>query len=150
MQQVPVSPVEAAITSATTNVASVVTLRSGREAKIYFCTLKQIPHLLKFARAVLGQVSAGGGIGALVQSMEGDVQAGAIGSGLMSVVDLLETNYEDMMTVIGLFTDLSADEFGNLALDEGVAVVAAIWGANKDFFIQRVLPVIQQLTAQMA
>jgi hypothetical protein len=57
---------------------------------------------------------------------------------------LLAQVEEDLFSVIELATDKTPEFFDTVDPDDGIKVIAAVVEVNKDFFLQNVMPLINQ------
>lgn len=61
------------------------------------------------------------------------------------IIDLLGAAHDDVMGILTLATDKPAEFFDEIDLDEGVQVIKSVVEVNKDFFVQKVLPLLVEL-----
>ncbi len=64
-----------------------------------------------------------------------------------SVVYLLQAAgaaQDDLIALVGLATGKDAEFFDRIDLDDGVKIIIAVVQVNKDFFVQKVLPLVSQ------
>lgn len=65
------------------------------------------------------------------------------------VTTMLGTAEADLIALACLATDLDEDVFDRIDLDDAVAIITAVVEVNKDFFVQKALPLIQQSLPNM-
>lgn len=138
-------------------------LRSGRELIIRPAKTKQLPMVIRFFERVILSIDAES-LGALVE-MFADRQREAIAEGQdpkkipleeMSGVELVTKAFgkvslftqlfiavaDELPTLAETFTNLSAEEYGDLDADEGMLVAAGIFMQNYDFFSRTLPPIL--------
>lgn len=61
----------------------------------------------------------------------------------MFAMQLLSNAHAEVIGLMCLATDRDADFFDSIDLDEGLKIILAVIEVNKDFFVQKVLPMVK-------
>lgn len=67
----------------------------------------------------------------------------------MFAAQLLGTTHAEVVQLMSLATDQDEAFFDTIDLDEGLKIVLAVIEVNKDFFVQKVLPMIQAVAPEL-
>jgi divalent metal cation (Fe/Co/Zn/Cd) transporter len=110
-----------------------VTLADGATVEIYKCKTKQVGLVLKLASSVMRELGF---------TTFNEVKISL--DNPANIADMLASVSDDVFTVAAELCSLSYEAFMDLAVDDALHVVIAIFELNKDFFLQRVLPLVQK------
>ena len=117
------------------NVPVIVELSDGREVEIRRCKVLQISRVLR-----------------LVSDFFSDMKVKRVGD--LPNIDLqnpgvllnLLANYADQVfEVSAMLTSLEEDEVKELEMDDAILVVREVWLLNQNFFLEKILPMVQKL-----
>ncbi len=145
--------------------ASSITLPSGPVVEIRAAKVKQIKQLTEFVTEFLQSLDSDALLGMITKIsdfQQKQIVAGGepnqFGSldkvreivGNASIISSILTNgMERLPTLVPMFSNLTADEYGELDLDEGFLVAFHILGRNYSFFIQRCAPIVRAFVATL-
>jgi hypothetical protein len=63
-----------------------------------------------------------------------------------NLIEIASAGGEDLLQLLCLAVNKPRDWFDTLPSDEGLALMATVISTNRDFFVQRMSPVLQKLT----
>lgn len=145
--------------------------RTGQQITISPAKMKQMPSIMRFFHRVVGALEtsdlkklvdivsaeqrkliAEGKTPAEIDIrslVTGDVVDKAFGN--VSIISLLgAAAFEHLPDFVPLFTNLNADEFGELEFDEGMLIAGGIFILNYGFFTQRLRPILMGFIRALA
>jgi hypothetical protein len=122
------------------NVPMTVELGDGREVEIRRCKVLQISRVLRLVSDFFNDLKVTK-VGDLPQI---DLQN-------PSIILQLFANYADQVfEVTSLLTSLDEKEMRDLDMDDAILVVREVWLLNQNFFLEKILPLVQQLIPVVA
>ena len=125
---------------AVANVPVIVELGDGREVEIHRCKVLQISRVLRLVSDFFNDLKVTK-VGDLPQI---DLQN-------PSIILQLFANYADQVfEVTSLLTSLDEKEMRELDMDDAILVVREVWLLNQNFFLEKILPLVQQLIPVVA
>jgi len=117
------------------NTPVTVELSDGRKVEIRRCKVLQISRVLRLVSDFFSELKVKK-IGDLPQI---DLQD-------PSVILQLFANYADQVfEVTALLTSLNEEEMQELEMDDAILVVREVWLLNQNFFLQKILPLVNDL-----
>lgn len=113
----------------------IVQLGDGRDVEIRRCKVLQISRVLRLVSDFFNDLKVTK-IGDLPQI---DLQNPAI------ILQLFANYADQVFEVTALLTSLEEDEMKELEMDDAILVVREVWLLNQNFFLQKILPMVQGL-----
>lgn len=118
-----------------------VSLASGETITVKPITVGQLPRFVKAIRPAFGALVA---LAPASSSPDGE---GGQGAGDLDPVELLDLYAEHGPAIneaITICTGMKAEAVDSLQLDEAFELLRALWTVNRDFFVHRVLPMLNR------
>jgi hypothetical protein len=114
---------------------------TGRAAvQIRPITVGQLPRFLRVVKPLVGAVAGGGS----------PLSTSGHGPDTLEVnlLDLYVEHGERLNEAVSVATGLPQDEIDALPVDDALRLAMAVWEVNRDFFGQRVAPLLAQMMRQ--
>ena len=113
----------------------IVELGDGREVEIRRCKVLQISRVLRLVSDFFTDMKVKR-VGDLPSI---DLQNPAI------LLNLLANYADQVFEVSAMLTSLEEDEIKELEMDDAILVVREVWLLNQNFFLEKILPMVQKL-----
>lgn len=117
------------------NQPMIVELSDGREVEIRRCKVLQISRVLRLVSDFFSDMKVKR-VGDLPNI---DLQNPAI------LLNLLANYADQVFEVSAMLTSLEEDEVKELEMDDAILVVREVWLLNQNFFLEKILPMVQKL-----
>ena len=109
-----------------------VTLSTGETVVIYKCKLKQIGSVLRFIAYMLKAM----GMKDINDKPEVDL------SNPTKLMMLIADGADHIYPLVASLCSLSLEQLENLDIEDALDIMTAEWDLNKDFFLQKVMPML--------
>lgn len=119
-----------------------VTLENGdtREVKILRCKARQIGYVIRFLASAFKTMG-------IKDFKKAEKVAEQLKDPQVAFTVLAEV-MDDAIATTALLTDMGADDFHELEVDDALAIMLAVFAVNRAFFSTRVLPMVRDLLAR--
>ncbi len=114
-----------------------VVLSTNREVVIRKVTLRTLPKVMEFLQGALTDLQ-----GESV-TLDGGLAPSTV---LRLIANRLEATYDILVSL----TDMSKDELLDGEMDDAVAIAVKVWEVNRDFFTQKIVPLLPTLAVAQA
>lgn len=111
-----------------------VTLEDGRKVTISKCKVRHIAPVVRLLKEVMAQMG--------VETV-GDADTALDMDKIPDLMDLIIGMSGRVFEVVSMMSSLDNEELADLELEDALIVATAVWGLNKDFFLKKVLPLVQ-------
>lgn len=115
-----------------------VTLTTGVEVTILKCKVKQIGDVLRFLSFLMGAL----GMKNLASKPAVDLEDPT------AIMLVIADSAEHVYPVASSLCSLTVEEIEDLEIEDAMSVMMAEWNLNKDFFLQKVIPMLGRKTTQ--
>ena len=112
-----------------------ITLSTGVTVDIYKCKVKHFAFMVNLLRSVMARMD-------ITDVGKMEEQADKLES-IESLMDFIMECSTDLFHLMSLLTSLSTEDVEELEFEDAYAVILSVWGLNKDFFLNKVLPVVK-------
>lgn len=114
-----------------------VSISDGRVVKVYKCKVKQIARITALISTVLSDLGYSN-----MDDSKAVAELETRTSNPAFLLQLVANNVGDLMSVAASLCDMSDDEFQELDLEDAQAIIEKEVEINKDFFLNRLLPMV--------
>lgn len=108
---------------------------------VYVCQLKDIPGLVSTVSWFFQRIGAT----TMGDALEAETQVAALLNNPATALQLIADASDRVFSTGSMLCSLSEEEFGELPLNDALAILAKEYEVNKGFFIKSVLPVLRPM-----